>query len=212
MSDPNEIRSEIVPLTEQAKLLTVQTDGDLLAAGALRATIKGCLKRIDEVCDPVVKAAHAAHKAAVKQKSDLQAPLVTADSTLGQRMAAYHEAQEAVRRQEEARLQAEETKRIEDARMADAELAEAVGDTQAATAILEAPVVAAPVRLEATKVEGTSFRKSWEFEIMDPNLIPREYLVVDEKKLRRVVQAMGETAKIPGVRIYSRTITSTRSA
>ncbi len=51
---------------------------------------------------------------------------------------------------------------------------------------------------EATKVKGIT--KRWVFEVTDAHLVPREYLVVDEKKIREAVST--GTRLIPGVRIY----------
>lgn len=50
----------------------------------------------------------------------------------------------------------------------------------------------------ATKVKGST--KRWAFEITDAAQVPREYLMVDEKKIREAV-TNGERI-IPGVRIY----------
>jgi hypothetical protein len=61
--------------------------------------------------------------------------------------------------------------------------------------------VAATVSTETAKVKGIT--KRWTFEITDPSLVTREYLVVDEKKIREAVSA--GTRSIPGVRIYEDT-------
>jgi hypothetical protein len=50
----------------------------------------------------------------------------------------------------------------------------------------------------ATKVKGITRR--WVFEVTDTNLVPREYLMVDEKKVREAVAA--GTRSIEGIRIY----------
>lgn len=45
-------------------------------------------------------------------------------------------------------------------------------------------------------------RTEWDFEITDESQVPREYLMVDESKIRRVVRA--GIRNIPGVRVYER--------
>lgn len=67
----------------------------------------------------------------------------------------------------------------------------------------EAMVVAPMIQREAPKVSGVSTREVWKFEITDPSLVPREYLVIDETKVRKVVQALRGDTQIPGVRVYS---------
>jgi len=42
----------------------------------------------------------------------------------------------------------------------------------------------------------------WNFKVENPALVPREFLMVDESKIRAYVRAMQADAKISGVRIY----------
>lgn len=65
-----------------------------------------------------------------------------------------------------------------------------------------AAVVAPIIEREPPKVAGVATREVPKFEIMDASLIPREYLIVDESKIRKVVQALKMDAKIPGVRVW----------
>lgn len=51
-------------------------------------------------------------------------------------------------------------------------------------------------------IAGLSIRTSWTGKVTDPALIPREYLVVDEKKLRAVTKAQKRDPKIPGWEAY----------
>lgn len=56
---------------------------------------------------------------------------------------------------------------------------------------------------EPPKVAGVTMREVWKFEITDTAQVPREFLVVDETRIRKVVQALKGDAKIPGVRVYA---------
>jgi hypothetical protein len=70
------------------------------------------------------------------------------------------------------------------------------------------PAVAADTHVPAfgkSSVKGLT--KRWTFEVTDPSLVPREYLVVDETRIREAMNR-GER-NIPGVRFYqSESITS----
>ena len=48
-------------------------------------------------------------------------------------------------------------------------------------------------------IDGLSFRETWSFEINDLSEVPSEYLKADETKIRKVVQALGSEANIPGI-------------
>ena len=75
-----------------------------------------------------------------------------------------------------------------------------------------ASVVAPITRSEAPKVAGTATREEWLFEITDPALVPREYLVIDESKIGKVVRALKSDTSIAGIRVYSRRVLAARSA
>lgn len=55
------------------------------------------------------------------------------------------------------------------------------------------------------KIDGVAKRTIWKFEVIDEKQIPREYLVVDEKRIGGVVRAMKGEVVIPGVRVYAET-------
>ena len=63
----------------------------------------------------------------------------------------------------------------------------------------------------STRVDGVSFRYEWDFEIVNPAAIPREYLMPDEKKIRGIVRALKGATNIPGVRAVSRKTAAVRA-
>lgn len=75
-----------------------------------------------------------------------------------------------------------------------------------------ATVVAPVIESEAPKVVGTSTREDWRFEITDPTAVPREYLVIDESTIGRVVRALKGSANIPGVRVFSVRVLAARAS
>jgi hypothetical protein len=67
------------------------------------------LQKITKTCEPTIKAAHAAHKAATTMRAELCAPIDAAVSTLKQNMAAFQRAEKE--REERERREAEELRR-----------------------------------------------------------------------------------------------------
>lgn len=65
---------------------------------------------------------------------------------------------------------------------------------------------------EKPQADGISTRTVWNFSITDPSLIPREYMLVDEKKIAAVVRAMKGDTAIPGVTVYADTQIAARAA
>lgn len=72
-----------------------------------------------------------------------------------------------------------------------------------ALAVQASTVVAPVIHREPPRVSGINTREVWKFEVTDPAAVPREYLSVDESKIRRVVGALKGDTKIAGVRVYS---------
>lgn len=56
----------------------------------------------------------------------------------------------------------------------------------------------APVR-----AAGIGFGTSWTYKVTDESSIPREYLMVDHDKIRKIVQTMKEKTQIPGIKVES---------
>lgn len=115
---------------------------------------------------------------------------------------------------EEARRKAEEEARARKASAAEIEAAKKKAEEEAAKIAVVAPTVVSPVVQEAPKVTRTesgsaSQRKVWTFEVIDAAQVPREYLMVDEKRIRDAVR-MG-TRDIPGIRIFEESKTVFRS-
>lgn len=64
-------------------------------------------------------------------------------------------------------------------------------------------VQAPEIEMDIPKVTGLHLRERWLFEVTDATLVPREYLMVDERLVRAEVNSKEALAKIPGVRIWS---------
>ena len=123
---------------------------------------------------------------------------------------------EAARRREQEELErvirekaAEEKKKLE------AQALEALkkGNEVKAEAILvkaeqepAIPILAAP----KVKAEGVATREKWSYEIVDRDLVPDIFWVIDEAKLGVFVRSDKGATKIEGVRVYSEKIIAGR--
>ena len=121
------------------------------------------------------------------------------------------EAEERRAREAETEAQEEERKARE---AAEIEAARKKAAEEAKSVEIEVPIVMAPVIPKAENVAradtgAAAFqRKSWEFEVEDIGNIPREYLIVDQQKVRDAIR-MG-IRSIPGIRIFETTKTVLR--
>lgn len=210
---PEQVGRLISPLVNQVSQLKIQTNDDYEMGCSLLQMIATRKKQVEDVFDPIVSKAYAAHKEAVGQKKKFMDPLLAAEFAVKGKVSQYHTEQERLRREKEDRereaLKAEnEKKAMEEAAALTAAGEKELADIVIQNAIEETPVVVVPSTVP--KQEGISSRKDWDFRITNEMLIPREYLMVNEKAIRAVVKAQKSLTKIPGVEVFSKDTVSVR--
>lgn len=166
------IRKEVEPVVQQAADLVVGDRASYEWAAGFLKTIKAAEKRVQIFFGPMKKKAHEAWKEVTAGEKQVMAPLTEAERAVKKKMLVYSEEEERVRRQEQARLQAEadekarrerERKEKEAARLKTPELKE---QRLAEAAAIEAPAV--EVASTVPDVAGQSVRKTWKAKIVDP--------------------------------------------
>lgn len=195
-NDVATLKQEAESLTVTATRMLVTDAASYELAGEFLKGTATYIRRVGEVLDPIVAAAHNAHKVAVAQRDALLRPAQGAKRILGQRMAQWEQEQAELRRAaeretqrireqaeqeararaaaEQARLQHEaETKRLEEA----AQL-ENRGDNAGAERLIAEPLVVGQVAVgvvftpvpsmpPAPKVTGVAFPTHWHAEVTD---------------------------------------------
>lgn len=176
-------------------------------AGAVLVSIKDAAKQITAFWDDPIKKARAAWTALTERRGAMIKPLEEAEKHIKGQMAAFHTKLEAEKREKEAALRA---KMEAEAKAKAEEIAkenELLGNSQEAAVIRAAPVIAPAVTLApVVEVEKIKYREDWKAEVTDPAAVPREFLVVDERKLAALARAMKADANVPGVRFYAEKI------
>jgi len=187
-----------------------------------RQMLGDAIKRVEAFFAPFKKMAHDLHKALCNRENEILAPLKRVDNAKRVAIGDYKAEQDRLRLAEERRL-AEEQRIEQESRAAlEAALLESSGEHEMAAQVME-EALAAPMPIavlpDATKaVDGLKFTRRWlwryaggpkEVKQTPPQiltrtmqLIPREFLCVDEKKLGAYVRSMKDSAKVPGIEIY----------
>lgn len=203
--DTAALEQQVNPIVAQATAFAITSAATYEDGGAFLKRVAVAKRTVTEFFDPLVKRAHELHKSLTAARGRLTGPLELAEGTVKRRMADYQQEQERIRRAEELRLQ--EIARAAEQKRRDAEV-EALaqqGRDQEALELIDAPIPVAPIALPAAtpKVQGVSTRKVWRFEVVNSLLIPREFLIVSEQLIRQRVNALGDRANIPGVRVWA---------
>lgn len=140
--------------------------------------------------------------------------LTNAEEALKRARIAYSNEQEKKRREEEARL-AEMARKEAEKLAARANAAEAKGNTEKAEMLRqkaqETEMITPAVAPKVEKVAGISIMTTWKFRIVNPKLIPVEYMLPDEKTIGKMVRAGGGKWTIPGIEIYPEQTESVRA-
>lgn len=176
---------------EEVKALEIQTQDDLDFAAETLAEVKGRSKRLKERLDLITKPMNEALKSAralFKPAMDYYGEI---ESELKKRIS------EHALRQEEANRQA----------MLAASAAHEAGDSEGTAEALASVTTLG-------EVSGLSTRQTWDFIVEDVSLLPREFLIPNEKLLgAHARSAKGHApTPIPGVRFVPKVVVASRSA
>ena len=232
-SRPEDLSRDGEAMIQAARNLVVRDDASYTEAGERRRLVKAYLQRVADLFDPIDRAQIEARRVTISQRKWVEQYALEADEIYKRGRLGYEDALhlarleaeqlaaiERERVEAEARAVAEvETERLrtaeEDRRLAAATAAEARGDHESAERIIAAPIVVPTVAPAIAftpptasnappRVEGIASRMDWDYEVVDAALLPREYLVVNDKAIRGVVRALKDKTSIPGVRVFPR--------
>ncbi len=203
--ETNEVETKALSIVDQAKAVKVVDVESYKFAGELWKGIGDMIKEVKATFDPICDAANKAHKAATQKRASFLDPLEAVYKNVKRLMSDYDEAQERIRKAEEARLREIERKAEEDRRLQEAIDLEAQGQAEVAEAVMAEPVYVAPVVLPKVtpKMEGGPvYRTIWKFRVVNASIIPRQFLVPDMVAIGGVVRALKNQANIPGIEVY----------
>lgn len=177
----------------QACELGKKINGELKRLGALKKTMTDPINLSLKNIRALFKPAEDAGEKYLRTIKDAHNGFVAEQ----QRIAREHEARLA----EIARQKAEELKEKakDEAFEGNEEVAKAL-EQEAIMAETLTPVVAPAV----PKVEAVAMKTYWSAEVVDINLVPREYLLPDMNKLNALARAIKGESNIAGVRFVSR--------
>ena len=190
-------------LQAQATALVVLNPPQYLNAADLLKSLKGRAGAIEDerkkLKAPILQAGRAVDDFFGRPL----AVLAEAEKIIKHKLVVYDQAQEKLRREEQAK--AEEKARKERETLEDkARAAIASGRLERANELEQraAAVVAPVIDRAPPKVAGVTFREVWNFEIVDAQAIPRQYLSVNESAIGKVVKALKADTLIPGIRVF----------
>lgn len=203
----------LASMTEKVSALVILTDADEAAATEGQRTIKARIDDIKAEDKPHIENAHKAHIGLTQALKAKVAPLEGLIDLIRGKLVAYQD----VKRKEAMRLQViaiEKAKKdADDMKLLEAGLHEAMGDKEAAIAVLETPTVVVVPLVKEAKVAGVSYSDHWTAELVDKAAFIRhvganadqltylECIAFSLKGLNDLASQVKDTCVIPGLTI-----------
>jgi len=196
-----------------AQCFTIVSNDGYIKAGEILKTIKGRYQEIETKRKEMTAPLDETKRRIMDFFRQPLERLSGAERLIKGAMVGFTQEQERIRQEEEQRIQAlarEEQERLDKLAMEGIAQAQKEGNLEKAAKILDSVVqVAVPiVQSEKPKVPGIKTITRWRYKVIDEALIPREYLIPNEKLLADMAITTKGAIKIPGVEFYSESTVS----
>jgi hypothetical protein len=188
------------------------------AVGALETRLAAFIATYEPVFDENCAAAHKAWKTSTTIRGLFLDPARALLTKCRRLRGGYEQKEKAAREAEERRIAEAQRQQEIDRQNREAKLLEKQGQKEMAAAVRSQPVYAQPVVLPSAvpEVEGMrKLRSNWTWRIIGASdrkdkaarkraaqLVPREYLTLDDAALTAFATNSRGTVKIPGIEIY----------
>lgn len=215
------IGRELTALETRALNMTVNSDADYAAAGAVLKEVKALANKVKEYWEPLRVSAKKAYDDVLAKKKEMTDPLDKTEKVLKAEMAGYTKRKELERKllEEAQRKMAQEEA---EKRLREAVDAESNGDVVSAEmAYAEAEVYdnlsgTITVAKEKVKADGVSVRKTFKIKSVDPSRVPVNFngvciRPVDEKAVLALIKAADGNIKIDGIEFEEDAVISVRA-
>jgi hypothetical protein len=193
-------------ILEKAAIVTaVDSRERLEASGTVQTAIAKHIKALDKERKSVTEPLDAVKKQIMAQEKELAANLTRELARLKAMNDAYATQLAAEAEAERRRIAEEERRAAMEAADRAAKAKAIFGESVSVRTPEPTPQPVAPP--EKVALAGSRTVKRWEFAIFDTSMVPSDYLVVDEARVRAHIknaEAMGRNPDIPGIRFTSK--------
>lgn len=212
------VDSKAISSLEYAKSIAITNNTECETAIEYEKGLSALIKEIDATFDPHISAAFNAHRSLVAEKKKHAEPVEEAKRLIKSKRIIYVDEQERIRKELEAKLQAEARKQAEEAQLRDAIIAEAEGRALDAKAILNeatlCPVVSIANSTPKSGVGG-AIREIWSAEVFNLHELVMAIcegkasiglIEPNQTALNQLARALHKNMNVPGVRANSQKV------
>lgn len=210
------VETEALELRSTLSALAITDQETYNKAVDARVEAKAWLRNAGEYFDGLVKPAYAAYKNLLDAKKAVIEPVENTVTAINRELLTWDQAQEALRRAEQVKLEQEARAKAEAERIQQAELLQAAGaDEEAIEELLNEPViatemVAAPKTYEASK--AVVYRDNYSGEVTDLKALVKyiaknpsfiNLVQVNQTAVNQLAKSMKETLAVPGIKVVN---------
>ena len=211
MVPEHEIAMRSQTIQEQTKDLKVVDLDTANQAGTVVGMVGELRKKIAEVFDPIINAAHLTHKKAIEKKTQFDGPLKILEGALKRQIGDWKLAEDRKRETERLQREAEARKQHEDLVVAVAAEVEKSDGSAAAEEILKEADNVPPVVMEKQIIADVTIRAVWKAEVTDLRALvkavaegkaPLAAIEANLSFLNKQAGSLKAEMAYPGVRVY----------
>lgn len=180
------LTKEISPFIAKTQKVTISNDKQMKQASEMRTQLKAYAKQVKEKKETVTKPAYAAYKAGMALFETVEKEVKEALSFIDRAMIDYQT--------EQTRIADEKKAAIED------RVGSGKGKLRIDTAVAQIDAVDTPDKKISTTSGGTEFIATRCFEVTDVSILPKEFILPDEIKIRA---AMKLGTELDGVKYWT---------
>ena len=198
---------EVKTALDVARAFVIKSKEDYVIVDVHCSALLKLKKKIEDDFAESKATTYAAWKSVVAQEKGHLDGIDEARRIDKAKLVAWQEVEEKQRREDEVRCQQEAKKRADDEALERAREAHESGQHEQAEAIINTPVEVPVIVLpKDTPKTSTIIQTRWDFRVIDPAAVPREYLQLDITKVAQIVRAMKNETNIPGIQAFSKKV------
>jgi hypothetical protein len=215
MTPVRELETRALTLADQAKALKITDQPSYNLAVERLLGVAALRREIVAHHEPMKKAAHQAWQQVITGEKKLLDPVELAEQTYKTAIAAYEAEQRRIEAQARAKAEAEARRAAEEALERQLQEAEGQGaDAEEVAAMIAAPLVVAPPRVEPTfqQAKGVSIATNWRGEVVSLEKLVQAIaagqasiglVMPNQTSINALAKATRNTLAIPGIRFFS---------
>lgn len=210
-----EIEQQVKTFIESNKIIMVNDNNDLTKAMACIKGIKGMQNKVKESYDPIIDKAHASHKEAISQRDRWLKPLLDIEKKFKDAILVFNKRMQEEQNERIRKANEEMANKAEEEKQRLLSQAKATEDAWDKDELQEKAQSIVPIICEAPKKaidqDGLIIRKTWKAKVIDINLVPKLYLIIeaDMQALNKYAREYREIT-LPGVEFYEESSVASR--